>query len=549
MHIIHTGFHTFSDHSIRMFRLRHPTRGKDTPHSTTRLTSKSGTAKTRSKKFKRKTRHAPKEEITTNSVSNVIEDVLSIEGIVERVMSYLPSRQRHRTCILVSKLWRKVVMNGNQLPLSLRIDDTGFDRASKSKGSCCYDHDGDETFVYPLYAIGNLPSWVATRTTKLVLVLRFARKHASKYDLNDFLTYQGRPWWFLDRFRNLQDLTIISEFAADQFVSILSPPPTTIRRGIPSLKRIHYEETNVSNWRNSYLKSFVELAPNLEILKIRENMRWKWKEESIFFRADEICDLLPLSGSLRELVLFNRPNIRGNFSKFLQEMPFLESWDIYNSLLDMGDYPRTKGRLPQTFEDNTCRLVDLNEHPHFVHYARNEAEFLLMMQDLLVPWLLGLDDANLHPWKNQIPHMVGYLDAIMKEYFETDDQFFENRPLRPYRLPTLANLLEVNTSTIEGSLGGGRKHSNYCYASRNKTKLKNYYRAVRPCMELYYDEFLYYCDSHSFGIGYSKLQKLYQRRELNRLVKRITRVEDQYRKGTVVWFGQASKCKDFSVLV
>jgi hypothetical protein len=139
----------------------------------------------------------------------------------------------------------------------------------------------------------------------------------------------------------------------------------------------------------------------------------------------------------------------------------------------------------------------------------------------------------------------------MKEYFENDDQFFESRPFRPYRLPTLANLLEVDTSVVStaDSLGGGRKHASYCCASRNKTKLENNHRVVRPCMQLYYDKFLYYCDSDSFGVWYSQFQEPHQRRKLKRLIKRISRVEDHYRKRTVVWFGQASKGKDFSVLV
>ena len=549
-----------------MFRLRRTSRkdkihkiqsGRGTPHFITRLKIKSGSIKIWRKKSKRKDRYVT-EEVPVNNASDTIGDVLSIEGVLDRVIGYLPSKQRHRSCILVSKLWRHVVMEGSRFPLSLRIEDTLLDRIDETvpqEGYRCEDNeDRDETFLYPLYAIGDLPSWVAARTTKLVLVLRFSRRYSSKYDLNDFLTHQGRHSWFLDRFRNLEDLTILSEFASDQFVSILSPPSAMVRprTRIPSLKKIQYEETNVSNWRNSYLNTFVELAPNLESLKVRENMRWKWKEGSIFFRAEDIRDLLPLSGSLRELVLFNRPNIRGTFEEFLTNMPLLNSWDIYNSLLDMGNCPRTLRRIPQTFENNAYRCVDLNEHPHFVHYVRSEAEFILTMQDILVPWFLRLDDVNIHPWKKRIPDMVGYLDAIMKEYFETEDQFFENRPSRPYRLPTLANLLEVDTSAVcsAGSVGGGRKHGNYCYASRTETKLKNYHRAVRPCMELYYDEFLFYCDSRSFGVGYSKLQKLQQRRELKRLVKRITRVEDHYRKGVAaVWFGQVSKGKDFSVLV
>jgi hypothetical protein len=296
-------------------------------------------------------------------------------------------------------------VEGGQFPLTLHIEDTVIDRSDKAGdiiGSHCYQYDEDrgETFRYPLHAIGRLPSWVAARTTKLVLVLRFLKRHASQYDLNDFLFYKGRPLCFLDRFLNLQDLTILSEFASDQFVSILSPPATIIRQrvGIPSLKKIQYEETNVSNWRNSYLQTFVELAPNLEILQVRENMKWKWKERSIFFRAENICDLLPLSGSLQELVLFNRPNICGSFEVFLAEMPLLNSWDIHNSLLEMGDCPRTMGRVPQTFKDNAYRWVDLNEHPHFIHYARDEVEFLLTMQDILVTWFLGLDDVNIHGW-------------------------------------------------------------------------------------------------------------------------------------------------------
>lgn len=509
---------------------------------------------------KRRLRQVPGEVYNKkNNVSDAIGSALAIDGVLDRVMGYLSSKQRHQTCVLVSKQWKKAVVEGSHFPLSLRIEDTVYDVTDKTlppNGYCCKDEKDNETFVYPLYAIGNLPSWVAAKTTKLVLVLRFARKFSSKYDLNDFWIYQGRPSWFLDRFRNLQELTIISEFASDQFVSILAPPPAMIRQRtrIPSLKKIHYEETNVSNWRNSYLKTFVELAPNLESLIVRENMRWKWKEGSLFFQAEHINDLLPLSGSLRKLILFNRPNIRGNFGKFLAKMPHLQSWDIFKSRMNMGYFPRTVGRIPrpQTFEDNAYRKVDLNEHPHFVHYALSEAEFILTMQDVLVPWFLGLDDANIHPWKNKIPDMVGYLDTIMKEYFEADDQFSESRPARPYRLPTLSNLLEVDTSVLCNNAPyfyGGRKHGNYCCASRTKTKLQNYHHVVRPCMELYYNEFVYYCEARSLGGGYSKLQKLQQKRELKRLVKNVTRVEDHYRKGVGFWFGKVPKGKDFGILV
>lgn len=513
--------------------------------------------------------------------SKFIGTVLSIEGVVDRVIGFLSPKERHRSCILVSKVWRDAVRNGVHVPLALRIEDIEVDSHDGHKAGKVVPHhtrhhqhpnsfqaygdpnnnnNNDEIIRYPLHAIGKLPSWVAARTTKLVLVLRFVRKHASQYDLNDFLFYQGRPCWFLHRFHNLQDLTILTEFASDQFVSILSPPTnttamfqTTRTAGIPSLKRIHFEETNVSNWRNSYLQRFVELAPNLEVLHVRENMKWKWNVGSKFFQAEDIRDLLPLSKSLKALVLFNRPNIRGNFEEFLAEMPLLQSWDIYNSFLYMGDCPRTLGLIPQKFEDNSYRWVDLNDHPHFVKYARDEAEFILTMQDVLVPWYLGLNDVNIHPWKHKIAHMIGYIDAIMREYFETDDQFLAHRPPRPYRLPTLGNLLEVDTSLVSKSgdswSGSSQKHANYCCATRNKTKLQNYQKVVRPCMKLYYHEFIYFCDSHAMGAGYSKFQEFRQKQELKRFIKRITRAEDSYSKGSLVWFRQSTKGKDFSVLV
>ncbi|OEU06868.1 hypothetical protein FRACYDRAFT_252768 [Fragilariopsis cylindrus CCMP1102] len=96
--------------------------------------------------------------------------------------------------------------------------------------------------------------------------------------------------------------------ALDQYVSILSTNNVN-GSGIATLKSIVYEETNVSNWRQSNLKAFVKLAPNLESLILRENMYWKWNNDGRFLQQDSLQELLPLRNSLQKLVLFNRLNI------------------------------------------------------------------------------------------------------------------------------------------------------------------------------------------------------------------------------------------------
>eukprot|EP00536_Pseudo-nitzschia_multiseries_P011900 jgi/Psemu1/30445/gm1.30445_g len=533
----------------------------------------------------------------------VVRAALSIEEIVERVIGYLPSKQQQRVCPLVSKLWKRVVTESKLFPLVLCIEaarsnhnhnhnhnhhtnrrhprrtkhnrgrgsNRNRDRSRNRNGTKLLhgdeddgENENDEVFLFPLQDVGNLPPAVAARTTKLILVLKFLREHASGIDLNDFCFCEGRPCPFLRRFTNLQDLTIVSEYAADQFVSILGPPPPSPsasayededRLRIPSLRRIHYEETNASNWRSSTLRAFVEIAPNLEILVLRENILRRWDLRDPLFPAESLADLLPLAGSLRELVLFNRHNLRGNFVHFLERMPLLDSWDVFCFGISMGRWPVVCGKESyQTFEDNAYRGVNVNEPSHFVELLKDETEFLLTLQEMVVSWFLKLDDPNLHPWRTRIPTMVGYLDALVWEYFE--GRFYEHRPERPHTLPSLRNLLEVtDASPPTASLSSsppllparpvvGHKYSGYCTVSKRETQRRNFYRVVRPCMEVYQREFLYYTDVDRYNV----FQVLRQRWQLKRLVRRISLVGDRYRC-RAAWFEATPERDGFDVLV
>jgi len=364
----------------------------------------------------------------------------------------------------------------------------------------------------------------------------------------------------------LQDLTIFSEFALDQYVSVLSTNKNNSNGGgIPTLKRIQYEETNVSNWRVTDLKTFVELAPNLEYLLVRENMHWEWEDDSIYLPADDIKELLPLSKSLRELVLFNRLNIIGNFEEFVTRMPLLKSWDISCnnstnfSIIDgdnnrsgtssnfstgMGNLPPTYGReRRQTYDDNSYRGCDLNNmEKHYPKYVKDEAEFIVIMQEVLVHWFVGLNDINIHPWSGNIVTMVKYLDAIIDEYFGNRFLIFiEDRPVRPYDLPSFENLLlktigndngrcigQLANEGEEGGRGGaGGKYAIYCSVySRKKLIIRNYERSIKPCFKLYHKEFTSYFRGDGLGYTYNTSQRLYQRYQLWRLVKRVSHVYD-----------------------
>ena len=490
-----------------------------------------------------------------------------MEDIVGRVLGYLPPQQQRTSCRLVSKLWNHVITTGRGVrfggpPITLRIEDIGIDNADNVCSSDTNtntntntknnrfkrrrrwgrrrkqqhgDEDDDNNdrscrniHRVPLHKVGKIPSWVAEQTTTLILVLKPVKDYTSEYDLNDFCfeknehnnTKKKQQSYFLDRFPLIEDLTIYTEFAFDMYVSILS---TTINRPLVHLKRIRYEETNVSNWRITHLKTFARMAPNLESLILRENMHWRWKgddDHEKFLPAESIQELLPLSKSLQELVLFNRLNVVGNFEEFVSKMPLLKSWDVScnnstnissivpdddhdnnnntndlghthttnNSKWVMGSLPSTYRReKPQSYLDNSYRGYDLNsrrgKEKNYIKFVKDEAEFIVIMQDVIVRWFVfGLDDIAIHPWvttttgekKNRndrnnhntnthIHQLVRYMDVLIEEYFGNPRLIFNRRrPDRPYGLPKFDNLLLETT-------GHGRKKLN----QRNVAGIRN----------------------------------------------------------------------------
>jgi hypothetical protein len=515
---------------------------------------------------------------TTVTAREEAKHVLSTNAdIVSRIIQYLPPKQQHRCCTLVSKLWNNVIVNGGCGPLTLRIEDVIIKHKKLEDDDDNKNGEDMMMIRIPLYSIGNLPSYVAARTTKLILVLKLAKEHASKYNLNDFVfdSKNGKKQsYFLDRFTILQDLTIFSEFALDQYVSILSTSSSNNSNnnnknnnggngGISTLKRIQYEETNVSNWRQSYLKTFVKLAPNLEILILRENMYWKWNNDGRFLQIDSLNELLPLSKSLKELVLFNRLNIviDGNetLNDFINKMPLLKSWDINCNNPTNTSIPitttnnnngnNTGGRMmgvgnlrPQTYNDNSYRGYDLNDRDqHYYKYVEEEVEFIIIMQDVIVRWFIGLNDINSHPWgdgtSKSIFLMVRYLDALVYEFFGNSQYIFdEERPNRPYILPSLQNLLLETSGGCGGGprctdgvggRGGAMSYPKYCSSySRNKIILRNYHRVIKPCIKIYHKEFKLYLKGNGFGYKYNTCQRLHQQYQLWRLTKRISHVYD-----------------------
>ncbi|OEU17867.1 hypothetical protein FRACYDRAFT_238295 [Fragilariopsis cylindrus CCMP1102] len=528
------------------------------------------------------------------------QEVAEAEVAIKHVLSLNADIQQHRTCTLVSKLWNTVIVtNGGCSTLTLRIEDVVIiTNINKNKKKTDDDEDKEEEeeddemrmIRIPLHSIGRLPSYVTTKTTKLILVLKLSKEHESKYNLNDFMfdgKSNNKQIYFLDRFPILQDLIIYSEFALDQYVSILSTNPKN--NGIATLKSIVYEETNVSNWRQSNLQAFVKLAPNLESLILRENMYWKWNNDGRFLQQDSLQELLPLRNSLRKLVLFNRLNIvidnDNSFNSFISQMPLLKSWDLScnnptNTSIpiivlttpttttttnninndDNNNSTINKNMKQQTYDDNSYRGYDLNDrNKHYYKYVEEEVEFIIIMQDVIVRWYIELHDIHTHPWgdgtRNHILLMIRYLDALVHEFFGNSQYIFdEERPNRPYILPSLQNLLLETTSTAGGGGGGGggggTLYPKYCSSySRNKIILHNYHQVVKPCIQIYHKEFKLYLEGNGFGYKYNTCQKLHQRYQLWRLTKRISHVYDYNRSIIMIRRSRKYRNTGFTVLV
>lgn len=244
------------------------------------------------------------------------------------------------SCRLTSKVWCAAVDEGRTESITLHVEDRDhfqtwrFPEKYHLKGKDFKENN------FPLWCISTLPDQIASRVTKMTLVVKFSAFHMHCYDLEDYQSLNGTTNIFWKRFTNLADLTLLSDFNMAATLFLRSDTGlngfyyeqeffTNTDKFPLSLKKLTYLETCTLEQHRYFcndpctcgLKTLVEAAPNLEILECPGNERLVGK----------MSDLLPLSKSLRRLNLHNCKyvtNGTGSSDAIIKQLLHLEAWNL-----------------------------------------------------------------------------------------------------------------------------------------------------------------------------------------------------------------------------
>jgi len=238
--------------------------------------------------------------------------------------------------MLVSTSWRDAVRT---IPLAMRIEDRNknqiwYHRPSLNISDEYNKNEAPKTINCPLYNIGCLPMSVRGRVKKLTAVLRLAKQHTHRYDLNSIRD-------LLKGFSRLESLTLISELGpGDFFVSVFRHP-----NSLPSLRQLRV----IQYLLHGQLGHVVKAAPNLESLRTTTILEYC-----------SLGELLPLSKSLRTIQICNDDcrtreypgyyyegdskgfwmnhshGCWGDVDQFISQMPLLEAWHFGKGQFVLG---------------------------------------------------------------------------------------------------------------------------------------------------------------------------------------------------------------------